>query len=67
MSFGCRWPPLERLRIEVTMKILADAESALKEVERDSNRLRSKELREAIQQHINEQREAIKALRRLYN
>lgn len=67
MSFGRRWPRLEWLRIEVTMKILTDAESALKEVERDSNRLRSKELREAIQQHINEQREAIKALRRLYN
>lgn len=49
------------------MKILADAELALKEVERESNRLRSKELREAILQHINEQREAIKALRRAYN
>lgn len=51
----------------MTMKILADAESALDDVERDSNRLRSKELREAIQQKIDEQREAIKALRRLYN
>lgn len=49
------------------MKILAAAESALNEVERDSNSLRSKELREAIQQKIDEQREAIKAMRRLYN
>lgn len=49
------------------MKILVDAETALKEVERDNNRLRSRELREAIQRHINEQREAIKALRRVYN
>ena len=59
--------PSRWLGIEVTMKILADAESALKEIERDSNRLRSKELREAIQQQIDEQREALKALRRLYN
>ncbi|CCD91001.1 hypothetical protein BRAO375_1310024 [Bradyrhizobium sp. ORS 375] len=49
------------------MKILADALSALDDVERDSNRLRSKELREAIQKKIDEQREAIKALCRLYN
>ncbi|SDH89382.1 hypothetical protein SAMN05216338_1014154 [Bradyrhizobium sp. Rc2d] len=49
------------------MKVLADAEAALREVERDSDKLRSKELREAIQRHIHEQREAIKALRRLYN
>jgi len=66
LSFGCRWPQ-EWLGIKMTMKILADAESALKEVERDSNRLRSKDLRKAIQQQIDEQREAIKALRRLYN
>ncbi len=49
------------------MKILAAAEAALKELERDSNRLQSKELREAIQQRIDQQRQAINALRRFYN
>lgn len=49
------------------MKVLADAEAALREVERDSDKLRSKELREAIQRRIDQQKEAIKALRRFYN
>ena len=49
------------------MQILAEAETALKELERDIARLRSQELREAIQQRIDEQRRAIMALRRLYN
>lgn len=55
------------LRTELTMKVLAAAEAALKEVERDSDRLQSKELREAIQQHIDQERQAIKALRKFYN
>jgi hypothetical protein len=49
------------------MKVLAAAEAALNEVERDSNRLQSRELREAIQQHIDHQRQAIRALRKFYN
>lgn len=49
------------------MKILVHAEAALKEVERDNDKLRSRELREAIQRYIDEQRRAIKALRQLYN
>jgi hypothetical protein len=49
------------------MKILADAEEALKEAERDANMLQSRELRQLIQKCIQEQREAIKALRRFYN
>jgi hypothetical protein len=53
--------------MEAAMKILADAEEALKEVERDANKLQSRELRQLIQERIQEQREAIKALRRLYN
>ena len=49
------------------MKISADAEEALKEVERDANKLQSRELRQLIQERIQEQREAIKELRRFYN
>ena len=55
------------LRVEAAMKILADAEEALKEVERDANKLQSRELRQLIQECIHKQREAIKALRRFYN
>ncbi|WP_271574063.1 hypothetical protein [Bradyrhizobium sp. CCBAU 11361] len=50
------------------MKItLANAEVALDEVRRDADKLHSRELREAIAQYIETQREAIKALRRKMN
>ena len=65
------WPrtsvPPGPLRMEAAMKISADAEEALKEVERDANKLQCRELRQLIQERIQEQREAIKALRRFYN
>jgi hypothetical protein len=50
-----------------SMKTLVNAEAALDEIEHDSNKLRSKEVREAIRQYICEQRRAIKELRRFYN
>jgi hypothetical protein len=47
------------------MKItLANAEAALDEVQRDSDKLRSEELRKAISNYIESQREALKALRK---
>ncbi len=50
------------------MKIaLANAEAALNEVQRDTSRLHSRELREAIVKYIEEQRQQIKALRRKMN
>jgi len=50
------------------MKItLANAEAALDEVQRDTDKLRSRELRKAIGDYIEMQREAIKALRRKMN
>ncbi|MCK1396298.1 hypothetical protein [Bradyrhizobium sp. 1] len=50
------------------MKIaLANAEAALNEVERDTDKLSSRELRETIAKYIEAQRERIKALRRLMN
>lgn len=49
------------------MKTLADAEFLLKELERSANELQSRNFREALQAHINDLREVIKALHRLYN
>ncbi|MHC4044656.1 hypothetical protein [Bradyrhizobium sp. 23AC] len=50
------------------MKItLANAEAALDEVLRDTDKLRSRELRKAIAKYIEVQKEQIKALRRMMN
>jgi hypothetical protein len=50
------------------MKItLANAETALDEVQRDVDKLHSRELRKAIEQYIAAQRDALKALRRKLN
>ena len=47
------------------MKItLANAEAALDEVQRDADKLHSQELRKAIAEYIETQREALKALRK---
>ncbi|MET4724404.1 hypothetical protein ABIF64_003423 [Bradyrhizobium japonicum] len=47
------------------MKItLANAEAALDEVQRDTDKLHSQELRKAIADYIETQREALKALRK---
>jgi hypothetical protein len=46
---------------------LANAEAALDEVQRDAYKLRSRELREAVEKCIEDQRKQIKALRRLMN
>ncbi|WP_164937525.1 hypothetical protein [Bradyrhizobium guangxiense] len=46
---------------------LADAEAALAEVQRDTDRLHSQELRAAITKYIEAQKEQIKALRRKMN
>jgi len=46
---------------------LANAEAALDEVQRDTDKLRSQELRKAIEKYIEMQREQIKALRRMMN
>ncbi|MBR1090426.1 hypothetical protein JQ621_23415 [Bradyrhizobium manausense] len=46
---------------------LANAEAALEEVQRDTDKVRSRELREAIAKYIEAQREQIKALRRMIN
>lgn len=46
---------------------LANAEAALDEVQRDTQRLHSRELRKTIEKYIEEQREQIKALRRMMN
>ncbi|MBB4372421.1 putative transcriptional regulator [Bradyrhizobium sp. cir1] len=46
---------------------LANAEAALDEVQRDTEKLRSRELRKAIEKYIEMQREQIKALRRMMN
>ena len=59
---------LSGLVTELAMRTtLANAEAALDEVQRDTRRLHSRELREAIEKYIEEQREQIKALRRLMN
>jgi predicted DNA-binding protein len=53
---------------ELAMKTtLANAEAALDEVQRDTRRLHSRELREVIEKYIEEQRDQIKALRRMMN
>ena len=47
------------------MKItLANAEAALDEVQRDADKLHSQELRKAIAEYIETQRQALKALRK---
>ena len=47
------------------MKItLANAEAALDEVQRDADKLLSRELRKAIAEYIDTQREALKAIRK---
>ncbi|WP_194391920.1 hypothetical protein [Bradyrhizobium sp. CCBAU 51765] len=47
------------------MKItLANAEAALDEVQRDADKLHSRELRKVIAEYIAMQREALKALRK---
>jgi len=47
------------------MKItLVNAEAALDEVQRDTDKLRSQELRKVIAEYIETQREALKALRK---
>lgn len=47
------------------MKItLANAEAALDEVQRDTDKLRSQELRKVIAEYIETQREALRALRK---
>jgi chromosomal replication initiation ATPase DnaA len=46
---------------------LANAEAALDDVQRDADKLRSRELRKAIAEYIEMQREAIKAVRRKMN
>ncbi|WP_275200149.1 hypothetical protein [Bradyrhizobium sp. CSA207] len=46
---------------------LANAEAALNEVQRDTDKLSSRELREAIAKYIEMQKEQINALRRLMN
>jgi hypothetical protein len=53
---------------ELAMKAtLANAEAALDEVQRDTRKLHSRELRETIEKYIEEQREQIKTLRRMMN
>ncbi|MGY3506987.1 MULTISPECIES: hypothetical protein [unclassified Bradyrhizobium] len=49
------------------MKTLSEAEAALKEMERDADKLRSRELRELVRECIEEYRQIIKTLRRFYN
>ncbi|MBR0903735.1 hypothetical protein [Bradyrhizobium liaoningense] len=50
------------------MKIaLAYAEAALEEVQRDTDKLHSRELRDAIAKYIEAQRKQIKAVRRMIN
>jgi len=46
---------------------LANAEPALDEVQRDTDKLHSQELRKTIEQYIEAQKEALKALRRTPN
>jgi predicted DNA-binding protein len=53
---------------ELVMKTtLTNAEAALDEVQRDTRKLHSRELREIIEKYIEEQRQHIKALRRMMN
>jgi len=53
---------------ELAMKTtLANAEAALDEVQRDTRKLHSRELRETIEKYIEEQRAQIKVLRRMMN
>ena len=46
---------------------LANAEAALDEVQRDADKLHSRELRKALAEYIEKQREQIKAIRRMMN
>ncbi|QIO98673.1 hypothetical protein [Bradyrhizobium symbiodeficiens] len=46
---------------------LANAEAALDEVQRDTDKLHSRELRKAIAKYIEAQKEQIKTLRRMMN
>ncbi|WP_167386874.1 hypothetical protein [Bradyrhizobium mercantei] len=48
------------------MILLADAEAILDEIERDAAELLSAELRKRVQQYVDEQRAALKVLRKLY-
>lgn len=53
---------------ELAMKTtLTNAEAALDEVQRDTRKLHSRELREIIEKYIEEQRQQIKILRRMMN
>ena len=49
------------------MKALSEAEAALKEMERDSNAITSRELRELVREAIADYRQIIKSLRRFYH
>lgn len=49
------------------MKTLTEAEAALKEMERDINAIKSRELRELVHEAVEDYREIIKTLRRLHN
>ena len=50
------------------MKIaLAKAEAALDQVQRDADKLHTQELRKAIEKYLEDQKEQIKALRRMLN
>ena len=49
------------------MKSLVDAEVVPEDLERAANELQLKEDREVLQKYIEEQRQAIKALRKYYN
>jgi hypothetical protein len=49
------------------MKIITDALALCEEVIRDCKKLRSKELRQLIEDYVNAQKEALEALRRKVN
>ncbi|PDT75845.1 hypothetical protein CO675_17080 [Bradyrhizobium sp. C9] len=77
MKFRSDWFPFYRWKllpqipgpvrhVEVVMIRLADAEAILDEVERDAAELLSEELRKLVQQYVEEQRVALKVLRKLY-
>ncbi|WP_194464126.1 hypothetical protein [Bradyrhizobium sp. CCBAU 53340] len=46
---------------------LANAEAALDKVQQDTDKLYSRELRKALAEYIEKQREQVKALRRMMN
>ncbi|WP_271614905.1 hypothetical protein [Bradyrhizobium sp. CCBAU 51627] len=46
---------------------LAKAEAALDQVQRDADKLHTQELRKAIEKYIEDQKEQVKALRRMLN